>query len=167
MSAMDWWLIGAGFVGALAVALVVGYALRRRRGPTGPGRLAAVPPPPRPAWRNRPAPGEIWWAEVPFQDGTGAKVRPCLVVRTGADGVAVLKITSQDQHRYQSHLRLPTAGWDAHADHDSWLDLRSAYQLRDTAFRNRAGVVDARSWRSVRRAHATGWAVPKARQKSR
>jgi hypothetical protein len=28
-------------------------------------------------------------------------------------------------------------------------------------------VVDARSWRSVRRAHATGWAVPKARQKSR
>jgi mRNA-degrading endonuclease toxin of MazEF toxin-antitoxin module len=138
MSAMSWW-----------------RALLRRLFPgRGP---ATVPAPPRPGWRGRPAPGEIWWADVPYQDGNGSKVRPCLVLRTGRGGSAVLKITSQDQSARAAHLRLPTAGWDPRADHDSWLDLRSAYQLRQASFQRRAGVVDARSWKSVRRTHRTGW----------
>ena len=48
----------------------------------------------------------------------GSKVRPCLVLRAGPRGVSVLKITSQDQSRYTTHLRLPTAGWDARANHE-------------------------------------------------
>ena len=120
-------------------------------------RFVSVPPPPRAAWRGRPAPGEIWWADVPYQEGNGSKVRPCLVLRTGRGGSAVLKITSQDQSGRRQHLRLPTTGWDARADHDSWLDLRSAYQLRQASFQRRAGVVDARSWKAVQRSHATGW----------
>jgi hypothetical protein len=138
MSAMSWWRA----------------LLRRLFG----RRLVSVPPPPRPAWRGRPAHGEIWWADVPYQEGNGSKIRPCLVLRTGRGGSAVLKITSQDQSTRAAHLRLPTAGWDPRADHDSWLDLRSAYQLRQASFQRRAGVVDARSWKAVRRAHETGWA---------
>jgi mRNA-degrading endonuclease toxin of MazEF toxin-antitoxin module len=152
MSAMRWVLIGLVALGVV-VALVL---LRRRRGPTR-GRPFTPVPPPRPGWRGRPAPGEIWWADVPFQDGEGSKIRPCLVLRTGAGGSSVLKITSQDQHTRTQHRRLPTAGWDARADHDSWLDLRSTYQLPVAAFRRRAGAVDTRSWRAVRRAHRTGW----------
>jgi PemK-like, MazF-like toxin of type II toxin-antitoxin system len=49
------------------------------------------------SWLQRPTPGEIWWADVPFAEGTGAKIRPCLVVRTHTDSVDVLKITSQDK----------------------------------------------------------------------
>jgi len=152
MSRMQWILVGL-----VALAVVVGIVLlRRRRGPTK-GRPVTPTPPPRPGWRNRPAPGEIWWAEVPYQDGTGSKVRPCLVLTTGAGGSTVLKITSQDQRTRAGNVRLPTAGWDPRADHDSWLDLRSAYQLRGSAFQRRAGVVDTRSWKAVRRAHSTGW----------
>src|SRR2546421_3878970 len=138
MSAMSWW-----------------RALLRRLFP-GRGPVT-VPAPPRPGWRARPAPGEIWWADVPYQDGNGSKVRPCLVLRTGRGGSAVLKITSQDQSARGAHLRLPTAGWDPRADHDSWLDLRSPYQLRQASFQRRAGVVDARSWKAVCRTHRTGW----------
>lgn len=148
---MTAWLIDL-VVAAIALAVVV-VALRRWLR----GRLAPVPAPPRPGWRGRPAPGEIWWAEVPFHDGDGSKVRPCLVLRTGQSGSAVLQITSQDQSARAAHLRLPTARWDPRADHDSWLDLRSAYQLRQAAFQRRAGVVDARSWKAVRRSHQTGW----------
>jgi len=147
------WLIG---LAALLGALVAVVLLRRRRGPTR-GRPVTPLRPPRPGWRGRPAPGEIWWADVPFQDGAGSKIRPCLVLRTGPGGSAVLKITSQDQSARAAHLRLPTAGWDPRAGHDSWLDLRSAYQLRTVAFQRRAGVVDTRSWKAVRRAHQTGW----------
>jgi len=138
MSAMSWW-----------------RALLRRLFPSR--RPVTVPPPPRPGWRGRPAPGEIWWADVPYQEGDGSKVRPCLVLRTGRGGSAVLKITSQDQSARAAHLRLPTAGWDPRAAHDSWLDLRAAYQLRQASFQRRAGVVDTRSWKAVRRAHQTGW----------
>ena len=120
-------------------------------------RPVSVPPPPRAAWRGRPAPGEIWWADVPYQEGNGSKVRPCLVLRTGRGGSAVLKITSQDQTGRRRHLRLPTAGWDPRARRDSWLDLRSPYQLRQASFQRRAGVVDARSWKAVQRSHRTGW----------
>jgi hypothetical protein len=155
MSAMSWWRT----------------LLRRLFG----RRFVSVPPPPRPALRGRPAPGEIWWADVPYQEGNGSKIRPCLVLRTGRGGSTVLKITSQDQSTRAAHLRLPTAGWDPRADrsgslrgarrrraglvgeHDSWLDLRAPYQLRQASFQRRAGVVDARSWKAVRRSHQTGW----------
>jgi PemK-like, MazF-like toxin of type II toxin-antitoxin system len=153
MSAMQWILVGLVALGVL-VGIVL---LRRRRGPTRGRGPVTPPPPPRAGLRNRPAPGEIWWAEVPFQDGTGSKVRPCLVLRTGSGGSTVLKITSQDQSTRAAHVRLPTAGWDPRADHDSWLDLRATYQLRGNAFHRRAGVVDTRSWKAVRRAHPTGW----------
>lgn len=125
---------------------------RRRSG--GPGRTTA---PPRPRGAERPTaeprPGEIWWADVPYADGTGSKVRPCLVVHANGRGADVLKITSQDKSGRDDHVRIPTRDWDADADHDSWLDLAEPLHITADAFSNRAGTCDPDLWRQVRRLH--------------
>lgn len=113
--------------------------------------------PPDPAWNSRPRPGQIWWAPVPFSDGPGSKVRPCLVVRTHRQGVEVLKITSQDKSHQRSCISIPTARWDPRARKDSWLDLEDTYFLHDNAFRRCAGVCDKRTWSTVTHRHRTGW----------
>jgi hypothetical protein len=137
-----WWLVSVGaVVGALAVLVVV---WRRRRGQR----------PPLAAGLRRPQPREIWWADVPFEDGTGTKVRPCLVLRTGPRAIEVLKITSQDQRDRRDHVEIPTRSWDKHATHNSFLDLSDPYRLRDAAFTRKAGVLDERTWALVRRVHS-------------
>lgn len=146
---------------ALAGGGVLAWWLLRNRRKGGAGR----PPTRRPAlltvappeWRNRPAPGQIWWADVPFTDGSGSKVRPCLVVRTGPGRIEALKITSQDKSARRDHVRIPTRGWDRKADHDSWLDLRQVFTLADGAFDRHAGTVDGGTWQLVNRSHPTGW----------
>lgn len=135
----------------VAAALVWWEWWRRRVRP----RLRAEPP--DASWRTRPQPGEIWWADVPFEDGTGHKVRPCLVLRTYQRQVEVLKITSQDRSARRDHIEIPTRAWDRRATHNSYLDLSGPFRLRDAAFTRRAGTVDARTWSAVRRLHATGW----------
>jgi mRNA-degrading endonuclease toxin of MazEF toxin-antitoxin module len=110
----------------------------------------------RRARRGRPQPGEIWWADVPYEDGPGHKVRPCLVLRPVRVRVEVLKITSQDRSDRRDHVRIPTRPWDARATHDSYLDLSDPLRLRPSAFVRRAGRVDAATWRLVRGQHRTG-----------
>jgi hypothetical protein len=117
-------------------------------------RGVEVATPPRP---GLPAPGEVWWADVPFEDGTGSKIRPCLVVRSGADGAAVLKITSQDQSRRDGYRRIPTATWKGGEADGSWLDMRHEYPVRLADFRDRAGVTDLSTWKVVSRSFRTGW----------
>jgi len=161
------WLLAAAVL-LLVVAAVRRSSLRRHapgrpdsRRPTPtrptPTRPALRQSPPDASWRSRPQPGEIWWATVPYDDGTGFKVRPCLVLRTYRSRVEVLKITSQDQSDRSDHIEIPTGGWDRKADHNSYLDLSDPYQLRDGAFERRAGMVDDRTWALVRREHATGF----------
>ncbi len=113
--------------------------------------------PPSAAWLSRPQPGEIWWADVPYEDGEGSKIRPCLVLRTYARGVDVLKITSQDKSGRPEYVLLPTSAWDARAAHDSWLDLSGYIAVRPRAFRRKAGTCDPDVWWTVRRYHDTGW----------
>lgn len=113
--------------------------------------------PPDPTWQSRPHPGDIWWADVPFSDGTGGKVRPCLVIRTHLRGVEVLKITSQDKSHRTSCVTIPTAHWDRRARKDSWLDLGASYFINDHDFRRHAGTCDDWTWSLVRRRHRTGW----------
>jgi PemK-like, MazF-like toxin of type II toxin-antitoxin system len=110
------------------------------------------------SWLQRPTPGEIWWANVPFADGTGAKIRPCLVVRTHPDSVEVLKITSQGKGNRWDHVRIPTADWDPRAKKDSWIELSRTYSVTDYAFRNRAAnTCNAWVWNQVTSRHETGW----------
>jgi mRNA-degrading endonuclease toxin of MazEF toxin-antitoxin module len=131
-----------------------------------PGRRGAPPRPragERPAGKPRtrgadratdsPAPGEIWWADVPYADGTGSKVRPCLVLRTDSRGADVLKITSQDKSDRDDHVRIPTRDWDPGADHDSYLSLTEPVRIGAAAFADRAGTCDADLWHRVRSLH--------------
>jgi hypothetical protein len=114
--------------------------------------------PPDASWLQRPTPGEIWWADVPFADRTGEKNRPCLVIRTHPNSVEVLKITSQDKSKRRDHIPMPTAEWDPRARKDSWIDLSRTYSVIDYAFRNRAASrCHAWVWNQVTSRHATGW----------
>ncbi len=121
----------AGLAGGAAVLLAAGVWWRRRAAGT------------------RPARGEIWWAEVPFADGTGAKLRPCLVVRRRWRGVVVLKITSRDKSRRRDHIMIPTREWDPWARRDSYLNLGEPIMVSRAAFRRRAGRADAGTLRRV------------------
>jgi mRNA-degrading endonuclease toxin of MazEF toxin-antitoxin module len=93
-------------------------------------------------FRNRPRRGEIWWADVPYADGTGSKVRPCLVLRRRLIGIVVLKITSQDKSHRRDHVPIPTRSWDPRARHDSYLNVGEPVTVRRRAFQRRAGVCD-------------------------
>ncbi|SCG37969.1 type II toxin-antitoxin system PemK/MazF family toxin [Micromonospora inositola] len=120
------------------------------------GERGGTTAPPRPRGADRrpatvPGPGEIWWADVPYADGTGSKVRPCLVLRADDRGADVLKITSQDKSDRDDHVRIPTRGWDADADHDSFLDVSAPIRVPTTAFEDRAGTCDPTLWRQLRK----------------
>ncbi|GHJ56170.1 hypothetical protein Nm8I071_54770 [Nonomuraea sp. TT08I-71] len=117
------------------------------------GRTGAAPRP-RDAGRGpatAPRPGEIWWADVPYADGTGSKVRPCLVLRVDGRDADVLKITSQDKSDRDDHVPIPTRSWDPDADHDSFLDISEPIPLPLAAFEDRAGPCDPDLWRGIRR----------------
>lgn len=140
---------------ALAAGAIVGSALRRRRpAARRPARQVTRPPrrPSRPAAAT-PRPGEIWWVDVPYEDGTGSKVRPCLVLRTRRGGADVLKITSQHKDGRHDHIRLPTKRWDPRAARDSYLDVTTSIRVRAGAFKRRAGTCDPAVWRGVARLH--------------
>ncbi|MGW4680274.1 type II toxin-antitoxin system PemK/MazF family toxin [Micromonospora taraxaci] len=133
-----------------------------RRAPDRPGGRRPAPPRPRSTDRpakprprdsdrhDAPAPGEIWWADVPYADGTGSKVRPCLVLRADSRGADVLKITSQDKSDRDDHVRIPTRDWDPGAEHDSYLSLTEPIRLSSATFADHAGRCDADLWQKVR-----------------
>ncbi len=132
----------AGLLGGTAVLLGAAAWWRRRAGAAG---------------RPLPRRGDIWWADVPFADGTGAKLRPCLVLRRRWRGIVVLKITSQDKSRRRDHVLIPTRAWDPWARRDSYLNLGEPILVPRSAFRRRAGRADAATLRRVaehRRTHA-------------
>ncbi|MBY8870825.1 type II toxin-antitoxin system PemK/MazF family toxin [Micromonospora sp. PLK6-60] len=156
-----WW----GLLIVLAVAAGWAWNEWRRPGGRGPrtgaerdrpardrSRPTAPPRPRAPA--GTPRSGEIWWADVPYADGSGSKVRPCLVLRAGTGDAEVLKITSQDKSGRDDHVRIPTRDWDPGAEHDSWLDLAEPLPVPLTAFEKRAGSCEPHLWRQVRRLHA-------------
>src|SRR5256714_486875 len=72
-------------------------------------RPVSVPPPPRAAWRGRPAPGGIWWADGPDQEGNGSKGPPRLVLRTRRGGSARPQNPHQDPARRPPPPRPPPA----------------------------------------------------------
>ncbi|WP_433391004.1 type II toxin-antitoxin system PemK/MazF family toxin [Micromonospora sp. KLBMP9576] len=166
------WLLWAA---AIVLAVAAGWAWHDRRGsdrraadrpprrpgarpgrrtpPGGPGR-SATPPRPRTAEGSparTPRPGEIWWADVPYAEGTGSKVRPCLVLRADDGGADVLKITSQDKSARDDHVRIPTREWDPDADHDSFVDLAEPAHVPLAGFARHAGACDAALWQRIRR----------------
>lgn len=107
----------------------------------------------RPSDRTRPAGGvpqvgEIWWAEVPFEDGTGSKDRPCLVVDTHGSRRQVLMITSTDKTGRPGYVDVDRRGW-GRGEGTSWLRLDRRVALEPGAFRRFAGPCPPRAWAQV------------------
>ncbi|CAM5342602.1 hypothetical protein SSPIM334S_08485 [Streptomyces spiroverticillatus] len=156
----SWWLALLGVVVvALIAALTDGWGRGRkaRRGQQRPG--GRTRPPGRPTGPRRrpgklpkrlPQPGEIWWAEVPYEDGPGSKDRPCLVLSVRAEDALVAKITSKWHHDRQGVIPLPPGSVGDAQGRPSFLETD---ELRDVAlwdFRRRVGVADPTVWDQVR-----------------
>lgn len=93
----------------------------------------------RAAWhrrKRRPRAGEIWFADVPFEDGTGSKDRPVLVLAVSGRTCSVARFTSQDRGARRDHVRVPEG--IPGLRRASWVDLRPV-SLRRSAMRRRAG----------------------------
>ncbi|QKW17689.1 hypothetical protein HUT16_00185 [Kitasatospora sp. NA04385] len=123
-----------------------------RRSRTGPGsRRPPLPPlPPRPRTGQRPRPGQVWYAYVPFEEGGGGKDRPCLVVGAGATGATVLKITSQDKSDFPEHYwPIANTGWNRSGHESSWLQNHTPLRVPYDGFRRPLGLCPADLWREV------------------
>lgn len=141
---------GGGVLTAVAVALVRRARLARRA--PAPARRPGTHP--GPGQRGvRPAPQEIWWAEVPFEDGPDAKDRPCLVLRVDGRTATVAKITSKHHAERPGVLPLPPGSVGDRQGRTSWLETDELREVPLGAFRRRAGVVDRQIWARVA-AHA-------------
>ncbi|MEV0091829.1 type II toxin-antitoxin system PemK/MazF family toxin [Streptomyces sp. NPDC050738] len=115
----------------------------RARGPRQTGRK-------RPGPKRAPVAGEIWWANVPYEDGPGAKDRPCLVLSVRGEQVRVAKITSKYHDERPGVIPLPPGAVGDARGRTSFLETD---ELRDVAvweFRRRVGVVDPTLWDQVR-----------------
>ncbi|MGF1428846.1 type II toxin-antitoxin system PemK/MazF family toxin [Kitasatospora sp. LaBMicrA B282] len=154
-------VVGLLVLAVVAVLVLLGAATRYRPGRRPPGRPAAAPRPTRPdhernAGGRRPAPREIWWAEVPFEDGPGSKDRPCLVLRVQPRSATVLKITSKHHAELAGLVELaPTVVGDRQG-RTSWLETGERREVPLHAFRRRVGPLDQPTWERVQHAVERG-----------
>ncbi|AZP18141.1 type II toxin-antitoxin system PemK/MazF family toxin [Streptomyces aquilus] len=144
----SWWLaLVAVVLLALVATLVDGWGRGRR--PEG----RRTRPPGRPGTRGagaRPRPAEIWWAIVPYEDGPGAKDRPCLVLAVHGRRAVVAKITSKYHDERAGVIPLPPGSvGDAHG-RASFLETDELREVPVWDFRRRVGVVDPVLWDQVR-----------------
>ncbi|MEU9847359.1 type II toxin-antitoxin system PemK/MazF family toxin [Streptomyces sp. NPDC047985] len=163
---MSWWWIAFGVV--VLLALVVAVADGRGRGGRRPGRsggAARARSGSRPGGRTRPAagpgrvpekgrgprPGEIWWAEVPYEDGPGVKDRPCLVLRVRGGSALVAKITSKNHGGRPGVVALPAGAVGDARGRASFLETDELREVAVRVFRRRVGVVDPEVWERVRK----------------
>ncbi|PRH78341.1 hypothetical protein C6N75_15365 [Streptomyces solincola] len=160
----SWWpALGAVVVLALVAAVADGVKRGRKppaRRPDGrgrpPGRPQARPKRGRPK-RGRPeeagrgpAAGEIWWALVPYEDGPGAKDRPCLVLAVRDGGVLVAKITTRYRDGSPGVVALPPGTVGDTRGRPSFLETDELREVAPADFRRRVGPVDPLVWDRVR-----------------
>ncbi|WP_338676986.1 type II toxin-antitoxin system PemK/MazF family toxin [Streptomyces sp. SCSIO 30461] len=176
----SWWLaLGAVVVIALAAGLTRARPGARRRPPggtggtTGPGRPGRPGKTGRPGRRSAPTgrrtgtetragdgtrrmpqPGEIWWADVPYEDGPGSKDRPCLVLRVHGGAARVAKITSKYHDARPGVIPLPPGAVGDAQGRPSFLETDEVRDVCVRDFRRRVGVMDPLLWDQVRRMSA-------------
>ena len=75
---------------------------------------------------------DIYIANVPFDEGTGSKVRPALVIEVGKERVMVFKVTSQYKNKSTQIKKLyyPIKEWQqAGLKKQSYVDIHKLYDL--------------------------------------
>ncbi|MEU3205830.1 type II toxin-antitoxin system PemK/MazF family toxin [Streptomyces cyaneofuscatus] len=165
-----WWVALVAVVLLALVAAVVDGRGRSDRGtrsrrPEGAGR-----PPSRPSRPSRPSgkpsgpagrgegrtprAGEVWWADVPYEDGPGSKDRPCLVLSVRGRGrgrtVIVAKITSKHHEERPGVIALPAGTVGDQRGRQSFLETDELREVALGGFRRRVGAVDSGLWERVR-----------------
>ena len=80
----------------------------------------------------------MWWADIPFEDGTGSKDRPCVVVETHGLRAVVLYVTSTDRSGRPGWLAMPRRGWSSGGG-TSWLRTDRRIVLDPHRLRRYAG----------------------------
>jgi hypothetical protein len=73
--------------------------------------------------RRRPAPGEVWYAWVPFRDTDETREHYCVIMGTRLRYVEVLQITSKNKDHRPDHIRIPNHGWDESSGKDHWIEI--------------------------------------------
>jgi mRNA-degrading endonuclease toxin of MazEF toxin-antitoxin module len=86
--------------------------------------------------------GEVWFAQVPFRDGTGSKDRPVVVLSQRGRTCTVARLTSQDNDHRPEYVRAPAVLPGLRRP--SWVDLRPM-RIPRTALRRRTGDA-GRAW---------------------
>lgn len=162
MSGGMWAAVAAVTALALVAALIDGRARSRRpprrsrqRPPRGPQPRAGTGPKSHAGQGSRsgdrvPRRGEVWWAEVPFEDGPGSKDRPCLVLAVRGTSVRVAKITTKRHAELPGVLPLPAGIVDDAAGRQSYLETGELRDVPLPAFRRHAGAVDARFMKNLK-----------------
>ncbi|WP_411096539.1 type II toxin-antitoxin system PemK/MazF family toxin [Streptomyces sp. 020-2-3H-GM] len=164
-----WWVALVAVVLLALVAAVVDGRGRSDRGPRSrrPAGAPRTRPPSRPSRPSSrpsgpagrgdgrtPRAGEVWWADVPYEDGPGSKDRPCLVLSVrgrGRGGTAlVAKITSKHHEERPGVIALPAGTVGDRQGRQSFLETDELREVRLAAFRRRVGTVDAALWERVR-----------------
>ena len=150
----SWWLALAAVVLLALVATVVdGWgrgrrpAGRRLRPPGRRGTRERLPGAPR---GGRPAPGDIWWANVPYEDRAERKDRPCLVLAVRGDRATVAKITTKYHDERAGVIPLPPGAVGDARGRPSFLQTDELREVPVGDFRRRVGVVDPVLWDQVR-----------------
>ncbi|MFB7517947.1 type II toxin-antitoxin system PemK/MazF family toxin [Streptomyces sp. NPDC056144] len=153
----SWWpALVAVVVIALVVAVADGWKRSSRRRPSGRTRPPARPPrgpagPRKPARPGRqPKAGEIWWADVPFEDGPGSKDRPCLVLSLHGGNALVAKITSKYHDERPGVIPLPPGAVGDAQGRPSFLETDELREVPVADFRRRVGEADPVVWDQVR-----------------
>ncbi|MFE0653019.1 type II toxin-antitoxin system PemK/MazF family toxin [Streptomyces sp. NPDC059534] len=160
----SWWpALGAVVVIALVVALADGRKRASGKGRKGASSRPAVrrpsgrttrppgrPSGPRKAPARLPRPAEIWWAEVPFEDGPGSKDRPCLVLVLRGDSALVAKITSKYHDERPGVIALPPGAVGDAQGRPSFLETDELREVPVADFRRRVGTADPVLWDQVR-----------------
>ncbi|PWI10439.1 hypothetical protein DIZ27_12015 [Streptomyces sp. NWU339] len=101
-----------------------------------------------------PRPAEIWWADVPYEDGPAgagaSKDRPCLVLAVRGERATVAKITTRFREGRGGVIPLPVGAVGDARGRASFLETDEVREVPVRGFRRRVGVVDRALWERVR-----------------
>lgn len=87
---------------------------------------------------------------MPYEDGPGAKDRPCLVLAVRGQRVTVAKITSKYRDERCGVIPLPPGAVGDTRGRASFLETGELRDVPVSDFRRRVGVMDPVVWDQVR-----------------